>query len=182
MQKYLILSICLSIFPILNAQEEIDTVNQKKCEHLDDLLWIKDSLYRSFLTNHFGSLKTFYPTYKTYKKFIDSSVAGSQSEITQYYMYNQIWNTLRIQFTKMMLKSKKAGIEWTKTKLDSFFIDTGISGNSQYAYVNWIVKYNNKRKYHYKALFLFMEGDWYLMDELKFVGLVVEKKKKKKKK
>lgn len=182
MQKYLILILCLSIFPILHAQEEIDTTDQKTCEHLDDLIWIKDSSYKAFKTYKFSSLRVFYTTYSTYKSLIDSTQAGKQSEITKYYMYNQVWNGLRYQHTKMMVKSKKAGIDWNKTVLDSFYIDSGISGTVQYAYVNWFVKYNNKRKYHYRALFLCINHNWYIMDELKFIGLVVEKKKKKKKK
>lgn len=166
----------------MSAQEELDTFDQKTCEKLDDLIWIKDSVYRAFKTSKFAGLRVFYPTFNTYKSFIDSSQAGQQSEITKYYMYNQVWNRLRLKHSKMMLKSKKAGIDWNKTTLDSFVIDTGVSGTVQYAYLNWFVKYNNKRKYHYKALFLCINNKWYLMDELKFIGLVVEKKKKKKKK
>lgn len=97
-------------------------------------------------------------------------------------MYNQFWNSLRFQYLKLAKRTNKAGIDWSKTTLDSFYIDSGSSGGRDFAHVNIIIKYNNKRKYHYGALFLYMDGKWYLMDELKMFGLVVEKKKRKKRK
>jgi hypothetical protein len=182
MQKYLFLSFTFLFFLGLCAQEEADTTNTKDCESLTNLIWIKDSTYKIFKSHRFNNFKVLYPSFKTYRKFIDTSVAGDQSDITQFAVYNGIWNNLRIQYTKLMNKTTKAGVEWSKTKLDSFYIDTGGIGGNEYAYVHWIINYNNKRKYHYSGLFLKMNDKWFLMDELKFVGLVVNKKKKKKKK
>lgn len=183
MQKYLIFILTLAFFQTLSAQEEaLDSNGQKEDIRLKDLHWIKDTAYGVFKTMKFSNLKVLYPSYKTYRKYIDTSVAGSQSDVTQFAMYNNFWNRLRIQYTKMINKAYKAGIEWDKTSLDSFKIDTGNSGGNEFAYVHWIIRYNNKRRYHFSALFLKMRNKWYLMDELKFVGLVPEPKKKKKKK
>lgn len=182
MQKYLILLIgCFSFLPAF-AQEEIDTTDSKDCQQLVDLIWIKDSAYGIFKTHRVSNLRILYPSFRTYKAYIDTSVAGSQSEITKFTMYNSFWNGLRFDFLKLQNKTQKAGVDWEKTVLDSFFIDTGYAGGPEYAYVHWIVKYNKKRKYHYSALFIKMKDKWFLLDELKFVGMVVEKKKKKKKK
>jgi hypothetical protein len=182
MQKYLILCFTLLFFQNASAQEEVDTSSNKDCEYLKDLIWIKDSGYKIMKSHRFSNFRVLYPSFKTYKKYIDTSVAGDQSDITKYSVYNTLWNRLRIQYTKLMNKSTKAGIEWSKTALDSFYIDTGGIGANEYAYVHWIIKYNNKRRYHYSALFLKMNDKWFLMDELKFEGIVIEKKKKKKKK
>jgi len=182
MQKYLILCFTLLFFSGLRAQEEADSSSTKDSEHLKDLIWIKDSAYRIMKTHRFSNFKVLFPSFKTYRKFIDTSVAGDQSNITQYTVYNSIYNRLRIQYAKLMNKSAKAGIEWSKTTLDSFSIDTSGIGGTEYAYIHWIIKYNNKRRYHYSGLFIKMQDKWFLMDELKFVGIVVEKKKKKKKK
>lgn len=182
MQKYLILCFSLLFFSIANAQEEADSTSTKDCEQLKDLIWIKDSTYKIIKTHRFSNFKVVFPSFKTYRRFIDTSVAGDQSTITQYSVYNGIYNSLRIQYMRLMNKSAKAGIEWSKTTLDSFYIDTGGVGGNEYAYIHWIIKYNNKRRYHYSGLYLKMNDKWFLMDELKFVGLVVEKKKKKKKK
>lgn len=170
-------------FVQVSAQEEgLDTTESKDCEMLKDLHWIKDSTYKIMKTHRFSNFRVLYPSFKTYRKFIDTSIAGTQSDITQYAMYNSFWNRLRLQYTKLMLKTDKAGIDWAKTVLDSFHIDTGAAGGNDYAYIHWVIKYNNKRKYHYSALFLKMQDKWFLMDELKFEGIIVEKKKKKKKK
>jgi hypothetical protein len=183
MQKYLILMFAGMIFLNLNAQqEELDSTDTRESVHLKDLHWIVDSTYGIFKTMKFSNLRTVYPTYSTFKKFIDTSAAGQQSEITQYAMYNRWWNGLRIQYTKLINKAYKAKIDWKKTRLDSFYIDTGGQGGNEYAYVHWIIQYNNKKKYLMSALFLKMGDKWFMMDELKYEGVIVEKKKKKKKK
>ncbi len=182
MQKYLILFTAFLFFQNISAQEELDTSKQKEDVRLKDLHWIVDTTFRVFKTRRFSNLKVVYPSFKTYKRFIDTSEAGEQTEYTQYAMYNSFWNRLRLQFTKLIKKADKAGIDWEKTTLDSFYIDTGGIGKNEFAYVHWVVKYNNKRKYSISALYLKMKNKWYLMDELKFEGLIVEKKKKKGKK
>jgi hypothetical protein len=179
MQKYLILIFVSLFFQNLQAQEELDSNGQREDARLKDLIWIKDTAFRIFKTRRFTNFKVLFPSYKTYRRFIDTSKAGAQSDVTQFAMYNNFWNSLRVQYVKFGKKSDKAGIEWAKTTLDSFWIDTGGIGYNEYAYVHWIVKYDGKRKYHLSGLFLSMKNKWYLMDELNFVGLVVQKKRKK---
>lgn len=130
----------------------------------------------------FSNMKVLYPSFKTYRRFIDTSAAGAQSDVTQYAMYNSFWNRLRIQYTRLQKKLYKAGVEWDKTNLDSFYIDTGGTGANEFVYIHWILKTNKKKKYHISALYLKMKGKWFLMDELKYEGMIVEKKKKPKKK
>jgi hypothetical protein len=183
MQKYLILMFAALFLTNISAQEELDSSATRDVEQLKDLNWVVDTTFRIFKTSRFPNLRTVYPGFKTFKKFIDTSAAGEQSEITKYTMYNRWWNGLRIQHAKMSRKVYKAGIDWTKTTLDSFYIDSGGgNGMAEFAYVHWVIKYNNKRKYLIRALYLKMDDKWFIMDELKFVGLIVEKKKKKKKK
>lgn len=169
-------------FKNINAQEELDSANTRDCEKLKDLNWVVDSTYGIFKTMRFANLRTVYPSYKTFKKFIDTSAAGDQSEITQYAMYNRWWNGLRMQYTRMINKAYKAKIDWKKTTLDSFYLDTGGQGGNEFVYVYWIIQHNKKKKYLISALYLKMGNKWFMMDELKFVGVIVEKKKKKKKK
>lgn len=167
----------------ISAQEELDSSGTRDVEQLKDLHWVVDTTYGIFKTARFPNMKTIYPTYRTFKLFIDTSAAGEQSEITKYAMYNRWWNGLRIQFTKMTRKVYKANIDWTKTTLDSFYIDSGGgNGTPEFAYVHWVIKHKGKKKYLIRALYLKMDEKWFMMDELKFMGVVVEKKKKKKKK
>ncbi len=180
MQKYLILIFAVLFLTNISAQEEADSSRSRDSEHLKDLHWVIDSTYGIFKTMKFSNMKVIYPTYKTFKTFIDTSAAGDQGEITKYAMYNRWWNGLRLQYTKLIRKAWKAGIDWKKTTLDSIHIDTGGQGGNEYAYVQWIIKYNNKKKYLIKGLYLKMDGKWFMMDELKFMGVIVEKKKKKK--
>lgn len=181
-QKYLILSICLLFSYRLSAQEELDSNTSVDEPMLKDLIWIKDSFYGILKTHRFSHLKVMYPSFRTYRDYIDSSQAGKQSSITQYAMYNNFWNSMYIQFYKALRKSDKAGLDLDFTRLDSFYIDTGYSDNLPYAYVNIIVKYKAKRRYQYSALFLQMKDKWFIIGDIKFVGLVVDKKKAKKKK
>ncbi len=182
MQKYLILIFSVLFFQNINAQEELDSTATKDCEMLKDLHWIVDSTYGVFKTRRFSNLKVMYPSFKTFRKFVDTSQAGQQTEITQYGEYNRFWNRLRIQFNKAIKKAYKAKIDWGKTTLDSFHIDSGGQGSNEFAYVSWIIKHNQKKKHLFMALFLKMGDKWFIMDELKYMGVIVEKKKKKKKK
>ena len=168
-----------SIKPKKIIAKPIEPVKPVEDTRLKDLIWIKDTAFGVFKTRRFTNFKVMFPSYRTYRRFIDTSKAGAQSDVTQYAMYNNFWNSLRIQYVKFGKKSDKAGIEWAKTKLDSFWIDTGGIGYNEYAYLHWIVKFDGKRKYHLSALYLKMKNKWYLMDELTFVGLVVQKKRKK---
>ena len=179
MQKYLFLILHVCFFLSASAQEELDSVAYKEDSRLQDLMWVKDSVYKVFKTRRYTNLKTFYPSFRTYRGFIDTSAAGEQSDITQFAMYNNFWNRLKLQFYKLIKKTDKAGIDWQKTTLDSFYIDSGMAGANPFAYVHWVIKYNGKKKYHISALFLQMHAYWFLMDELSFVGLVVDKKSKK---
>jgi hypothetical protein len=179
MQKYFFLLLSFSFFLGLSAQEELDSTTYKEDSRLKDLIWIKDSVYKVFKTRRYTNLKTFYPSFRSYRDFIDTSAAGDQSDITQFAMYNNFWNRIKLQFYKLIKKTDKAGIDWQKTSLDSFYIDSGVAGGNGYVYVHWIVKYNGKKKHHVSALFLQMHEYWFLMDELRYGGVVVEKKKKK---
>lgn len=182
MQKYLILIVSLFFFTEVKAQEELDSGSRKEDSRLEDLMWVKDTAYKVFKTGKFANLKVMYPSFSTYRSFIDTSAAGDQSDITQYAMYNSFWNKLRIQFLKVQKKAGKAGIEWRETTLDSFYIDSGGESSIPYAYIHWVVKFKGKKKYLIRGLFINMNDKWFLMDELKFVGLIPEKKKKKVKK
>jgi hypothetical protein len=182
MQKYLFFVIALCCCSGTFAQEEgLDTTNTKDCVHLKDLLWIKDSVYGAFKSRKFNDFRVFYPSFRTYKLMIDTSQAGAQSDVTQYAMYNSFWNKLRFQHFKLNKKTLKAGVDWDKTTLDSFYIDTGTSSDITYAYIHWIIKYKAKKKYNYSALFINVKDKWFILGELKYDGMVVEKKKKKKK-
>ncbi len=163
----------------MKAQNEADTISNNKCDSLVSLKWVLDSSFRSLRTEKFKSIKVFFPSYKEYKKFTDTSAAGKQSECTQFIMYNTFWNTLRIQHTKLMKKCKKSGIKLDKTTLDSVYFNQGFDKGLDFAYLHWVVKYNKKKKYLIKAVSLKINGSWYILDELKFIGLIKKEKKKK---
>ncbi|MEZ4803985.1 MAG: hypothetical protein R2852_00460 [Bacteroidia bacterium] len=182
MQKYLILVLTLLFSNHIAAQEELDTNGQKDNIHLDDLIWIKDSTYGILKSLKFKNLKTLYPSFRTYKNYIDTSYAGSQSDVTKFAMYNNFWNNLRLQYYKIHKKTRKAGIDWAKTTLDSFSLDTGGIGSHEYVYLHLIIKHKERKRYILSALFLKMEDKWFLMDELKYEGILVDKKKRKKRK
>lgn len=178
--RKLLLPLCLFFFVSLSAQEQLDTNNHREPPQLKDLTWLMDSTYKAFKTLRFTSLRVMYPSFKTYRAFIDTSAAGQQSDITQYTMYNSFWNGIRIDHIKMMKKTSKANIIWGKTHLDSFYMDTGHDGSLMYARVTWVIGFN-KKKFMVTALCLNMKGKWFLVDELKYKGFIVEPKKKKKK-
>ncbi len=180
MQKYLFLGLFLLNISVAIGQNEADTTNNKTCDSLVNLQWVADSAYRSFRTEKFKPMRVFFPSYKVFKTFTDTSAAGKQSEYTRFLMYNSYWNTLRIQFTKTMKKCDKAGIKWEKTILDSTFLEKGKDKGLEFAYIHWIIKYNNKKRYLLKATCLKINKHWYIMDELKFIGLIKVPKKAKK--
>jgi hypothetical protein len=163
----------------LHAQEnEADTTSSSDADSLVNIKWLVDSAYGAFRTEKFTNMKTFYYSYKTYKKLIDTSQAGEQSATTQFMMYNTRWNYLRIQYTKMIKKIHKAGIKWNKTVLDSFYLEEGTDHGLNYAYIYWVIKYNKKR-YIITAVAVQVDEKWFIMDELRYGGVVPEKKKKK---
>ncbi|MES2618918.1 MAG: hypothetical protein V4613_13660 [Bacteroidota bacterium] len=178
---------CLVLILVANvfggyAQNEADTSVSKDCDSLKSINWLADSAYRSFRTERFSSLRTFYHSYQTYKLLIDTSIAGGQTEYTKFLMYQTRWNYLRIQYTKMIKKIHNAGIKWEKTVLDSVYFERGVDHGLRFAYVYWVIKYNGKRKHILSAVTVEINDKWYIMDELKYVGIVPEVKKKKKKK
>lgn len=180
MQRYLILLV-LTFFSIsLTAQEELDSTS-KDCIHLKDLHWIKDSMYGVFMTRRFTNLKPFFFSFKTYQKTIDTSEAGQQSDVTQFVQYNTLWRTLMYKYIKINRKTEKVGIKWEKTSLDSFTIDTAESGDMEYAYIHWFIKYNERRVHHFSAFFLHLGNKWFLLEELNYHGIVITNKKKKQK-
>lgn len=180
MHKHLFLALSLFLIADLRAQEQLDSNDHHEPSQLKDLNWLMDSTYKAFKTLRFTSLRVMYPSFKTYRTFIDTSAAGKQSDITQYAMYNSFWNALRIDHIKMMKKTSKANVFWSKTHLDSTHIDTGYDGSLMYARVSWIVGFN-KKKFVVTAFVLQMKGKWFLVDDLKYRGFIVEPKKKKKK-
>lgn len=179
MQKYLFLLSAIFFLFSAQAQEELDSNGQKDDARLRDLIWVKDTAFGVIKSKRFSNLKILYPSFKLYRRFIDTSEAGAQSDITQFAMYNNFWNRLRLQFNKLHKKAWKAGIEWEQMKLDSFHIDSGGKDNEDYAYIRWIARFNGKKRYVFSALFLNIRGRWFLMDELKYEGLLPEKKKRK---
>lgn len=176
-----LLFVWLLVVPAI-AQHQIDTSESVDAAGIKDLGWVADSAYKVFRTGKFSGMRTFYQSYRTYKELIDTSAAGKQSEYTKFLMYQSQWNYLRIQFTKLMKKLGKAGIKWEKTVLDSVYYKKGQYRGLNYAYVYWILQYNNKRKHIVSAAAVEYNGNWYIMDELKYEGLVPEPSKKKKKK
>ena len=181
MQKYLFLILICFNYNIVNAQNEADTTNNSKCDSLASLQWVADSAFMSFKTEKFKTMRVFFPSYKEFKTFTDTSQAGKQSEYTRFLMYNSYWNTLRIQFAKTMKKCNKAGIKWDKTTLDSTFLEKGKDKGLEFAYIYWIIKYNNKKRYLLKATSLKINGSWYILDELQYIGILKLPKKPKKK-
>jgi hypothetical protein len=179
MQKYLILIFAVSFLTTISAQEELDSSDNRESEHLIDIKWVADTTFGVFRSMRFSNMRVVYPSFRTFKKFIDTSAAGKQSEITQYTMYNMYWNSLRLKYTKVINKMWKSGVEWKQTSLDSFYLDSGGMDGDQFVYMYWVIRYKKKR-HLVGAVFVKMSGKWYLMDELKYYGLVVEKKKKKK--
>jgi hypothetical protein len=178
---------CVSLFflftMINNLQgqgQEADTTISKDCDSLRNIEWLVDSAYGAFRTEKFGNMRTFFHSYKTYKGLIDTSLAGEQSEATQFVMYNTRWNYLRIQYTKMIKKIHGAGIKWEKTVLDSFYLQRGVEHGYNFAYIYWVIKYNNKRSYILSAVAVQIDEKWFIMDELRYGGVVPEKKKLKK--
>lgn len=165
----------------LHAQEanEADTSNSKDCDSLVSLEWLSDSAYGVFRTEKFPGMKTFFLSFKTYRTLIDTSQAGDQSETTQFVMYNTQWNYLRIQFTKMMKKIHSQGIRWDKTTLDSVYYEKGVDHGLNFAYIYWVIKYNNRKSYILSAVAVQYDKKWFLMDELRYGGVVPEKKKPK---
>lgn len=166
-----------------NAQvNEADTSYVNTTDSLVSLDWVADSLFGVFKTERFGSMRTFFHSYSTYKEMIDTSMAGEQTQYTQFVMYNTRWNYLRIQFARMLKKIHKQGIEWKDTKLDTVYFKTGMDQGVNYAYIHWVIKVKNKKKYTLSAVALQIKDKWYIMDELKYEGLVPEPKTQKGKK
>lgn len=180
MQRHLLLALNLLLIVNLSAQDQLDSNDHREPPQLKDLTWLMDSTYKAFKTLRFTSLRVMYPSFKTYRTFIDTSAAGHQSDITQFTMYNSFWNGIRIDHIKMMKKTSKANIIWGKTHLDSFYMDTGHDGGLTYARVTWVIGFN-KKKFKVSALCLQMKEKWFLVDELKYGGYIEPKKKKKKK-
>ena len=165
------------------AQEnEADTTFINNNDSLISLDWLADSAYGIFRTERFNSMRTFFHSYATYKTMIDTSMAGDQTEYTKFVVYNTRWNYLRIQFAKMIKKIHKAGIDWKDTKLDTVYYKKGKDQGVNYAYIHWVIKVKNKKKYTLSAVALQIKDKWYIMDELKFEGLVPEPKTAKGKK
>jgi hypothetical protein len=179
MQKYLILIFAVSFLTTISAQDELDSSDNRESEHLTDLKWVADTTFGVFKSMSFSNMRVVYPSYRTFKKFIDTSAAGKQSEVTQYTMYNVYWNSLRVKYTKVINKMWKSGVEWKQAKLDSFYIDSGGMDGSTFVYLNWVIRYK-KKQHLVRAVFIKMNKKWFMMDELKYEGIVVEKKKKKK--
>lgn len=165
------------------AQEnEADTTFINNNDSLKSLDWLADSAYGVFRTERFNSMRTFFHSYATYKDMIDTSMAGDQTEYTKFVVYNTRWNYLRLQFAKMIKKIHKAGIAWADTKLDTVYFKKGKDQGVNYAYVHWVIKVKNKKKDTLSAVALQLKDRWYIMDELKFEGLVPEPKTAKGKK
>ncbi|MDI1235240.1 MAG: hypothetical protein PSX81_13240 [bacterium] len=183
MKQFLIFFVIFLFTQNLFAQvNEADTTFVNNTDSLKSLDWIADSAYGVFRTERFSSMRTFFHSYATYKEMIDTSMAGDQTEYTQFVMYNTRWNYLRIQFGRMIKKIHKQGIEWKYTELDTVYFKTGQDQGINYAYIHWVIKVKNKKKYTLSAVALEIKNNWYIMDELKYEGLVPEPKTAKGKK
>lgn len=183
MKHFLFLIFLFSLTQNGNAQvTEADTTFVNTTDSLVSLNWVADSLYGVFRTERFSSMRTFFHSYSTYKEMIDTSMAGEQTQYTQFVMYNTRWSYLRIQFARMIKKIHKQGIEWKDTKLDTVYFKTGKDQGVNYAYIHWVIKVKNKKKYTLSAVALQIKDKWYIMDELKYEGLVPEPKTAKGKK
>jgi hypothetical protein len=179
--KILLLSLfCLSQVA-LHAQEEADTSVNLNIKELEDLDWMMDTTYKVFKTKRFSNMQTVFPSFKSYKAFISKSEAGKQTEYTQFAMYNAVWNSLRFQYTKTMKKAQDAKVEWKQTQLDTFYYEHSYYSGVEYAYVTWVILTVKNKKFKITATCLKMDDKWFIMDELKFAGIVVPPKTKKKK-
>ncbi len=182
MKHFSVLLFLLIFSTALRAQEEADTNSIKDSDSLRNIKWVVDSAYGAFRTEKFSAMRPFFQSYKTYKALIDTSAAGDQSEYTKFAMYNTRWNYLRIQHARMIKKIHKQGIKWQDTELDSFYLEKGMDHGLNYAYINWILRVKKKKSYILSAVAIQVMDKWYIMDELKYVGMVPEPKKPKGKK
>lgn len=179
MQKYLLIFVFFVGIDTVWCQNEADSGFIKEIEELKSLEWVVDSSFKAIKTTNFGALKTFYPSFATYKKFIDTSLAGEQSDFTKYGSYNTIWNKHRIKHYKLMKKMKKLGVKMPLTSLDSFYLEKGKSEGVEFAYIYWIFNYNKKKQHIISAVSLKINEHWYILDELKYVGIFIDPKKQK---
>ncbi len=161
--------------------QEVDTFTNLNVVELEDLKWMMDTTFKIFKTQKFNAMKVVFPSFKTYKKFIKKSEAGKQTEYTQFAMYNSFWNKLRFQHIKLFKKLKKQRVDWQNTKLDSIDYEHSYYDSVEFAYVKWIIKVNNKKRYMIKATCIKMDDKWFVMDELIYSGIIIERKEKKKK-
>lgn len=161
--------------------QEVDTFTNLNVVELEDLKWMMDTTFKIFKTQKFNDMKVVFPSFKTYKKFIKKSEAGKQTEYTQFAMYNSFWNKLRLQHSKLFKKLKKQRVDWQNTKLDSIDYEHSYYDSVEFAYVKWIIKVNNKKRYMIKATCIKMDDKWFVMDELIYAGIIIERKEKKKK-
>lgn len=183
MKHFLFLIVLIIFTQNSRAQTtEADTTYVNTTDSLKSLDWLADSAYGVFRTERFGSMRTFFYSYSTYKEMIDTSMAGDQTEYTQFVLYNTRWNYLRIQFARMIKKIHKQGIEWQDTKLDTVYFKKGKDQGVEYAYIHWVIKVKNKKKYTLSAVALQVKEKWYILDELNYEGLVTEPKTAKGKK
>lgn len=180
--KFLLALMLFSGFAVssVHAQFEADTSENLNISELEELEWMMDTCYKILKRKRFSEMRIVYPSFKTYKKFIDKSMAGDQSDITQYTMYNYFWNRLRLQHTKLMKKALKSKLDWKTSTLDSIDFKHSYEEKTEFAYVTWYIKAKNK-KYIIKATCLKMDNKWFVMDELKYIGVFRPKKAKQKK-
>ncbi len=183
MKYFLFLFLVFSSSAIFAQQLEADTTDNKgrDSDSLKNIIWVVDSAYGAFRTEKFINIRPFFQSYKSYKGLIDTSQAGKQSEVTQFLMYNARWNNLRIQHTKMIKKLHNLNVKWENTVLDSFYLEKGNDHGYDFAYIYWVLKVKKKKSYILSAVAVKVTEKWYIMDELKYVGMVREIKKPKKK-
>jgi len=182
--RHLPLLILLFLFSnkSLAQENEADTTFINNNDSLKSLDWLADSAYGVFRTERFNSMRAFFHSYATYKTMIDTSMAGDQTEYTKFVIYNTRWSYLRLQFAKMIKKIHKQGIAWADTKLDTVYFKKGKDQGVNYAYIHWVIKVKDKKKYTLSAVALQIKDKWYIMDELKYEGPVPEPKTAKGKK
>ncbi len=176
---FLIFIFCISLNLFSQSKNEVDTFRLDEAPQLNSIEWVSDSFFKSIKTFDFSNLKVFFPTFKTYKNIVKSSKGGDQTEYTQFLIYNSVWNKLRIQHQKLKKKFKALDIKPNKLKLDSFYFEKGKHQGLEFCYIYWIFTGKKDKQHIICALAIKHDHNWYIMDELKYVGIFIDPKKQK---
>ncbi|MBC7425121.1 MAG: hypothetical protein H7321_01195 [Bacteroidia bacterium] len=178
MQRYLILCFfaCLPIFTKAQAPA-LDTAQLQVNDSLKNIFWLADSSFRAFKVGSFEALKPFFPPFRVYRKYIDTSDAGDQSNYTQFLKYQSLGYNLRSQHKKLLKSAKKTKLKLNKLTYDRAICEIDSADGFVFAYVSLIGIKTEKRKIKIGYVAVRMFYHWYMLDELKIESFSEEKKK-----